>query len=105
MNTSTLPAPNALGLVVCDDNCIYGAGMNEEDCLDNALECLCGFCEREALKMMLDLCQTGVRYPLRQIPASQACVAQCQATGPTAQYRIHDGVAYTLEELAEPLSA
>ena len=101
----TTPLPGALGFVVCDDKHIYGAGMSEEDCLDNALKCLCGFCERSALKKMLELCQSGVRYPLRQLPASQACVSNCQVSGPTDHYRIHDGVAYAPEEFVTPLSA
>ena len=101
---SRVPAP-ALGFVVCDDHRIYGAGMSEDECLDNALECLCGFCERSALKKMLELCQCGVRYPLRQIPATAACVTECQRKGTTEHYRIHEGTAYSLGELAEPLSA
>ena len=103
--TTPATSPGALGFVVCDDNRIYGAGMSEEDCLDNALECLCGYCERSALKKMLELCQAGVRYPLRQLPASQACVNSCQASGPTDHYRIHDGVAYMPEEFPKSLSA
>jgi len=103
--TTPATSPGALGFVVCDDKRIYGAGMSEEDCLDNALECLCGYCERSALKKMLELCQAGVRYPLRQLPASQACVNSCQASGPTDHYRIHDGVAYAPEEFVTPLSA
>lgn len=102
---TVLGAMASHGFVVCDDQRIYGAGMDEDTCLDNALECLCGYCERSALKKMLELCQDGVRYPLRQIPASETCVAQCLESGPTIHYCIMDGVAYSPEEIKRPLSA